>query len=109
MSCSPVLRAQRPTFFIVQSALGQFKERPQESGIRAILVSKYLFPAEVHSSCERNARLPQSGHDFVLSKSFREWGEIPGGLTSPQHNRADICRSLGGWGKGVDGRGQSEI
>src|SRR6202043_673151 len=45
---------------------------------------------------------PQSGHDFVLPVPVPEMGRISGGLTSPQHKRADIGRyrrlgQRGGW------------
>src|SRR5580698_2501647 len=35
------------------------------------------FSREVHISSKRTACSPQSRHDFVFPKPFREWGKFP--------------------------------
>src|SRR5579864_9516567 len=43
---------------------------------------------------------PQSRHDFVFVRPFREWGEISGSLTSPQQKRADMRHATAAGAKG---------
>jgi hypothetical protein len=70
---------------IVQVGLGQFKKVNKDLNPAEDWCFHTITQVDERAFLRKNAHAPQSGHDFVLSKSFRKWGKISGGLTSPQH------------------------